>query len=49
MHAVTPESLLQQIKIKLDSGANYVVNFIQVQADDGSRPVLVTTRALIED
>lgn len=49
VHAVTPESLLRQVEIKLESGANYAVNFIQVQADDGSRPVLVTTRRLIQD
>ena len=47
VHAVTPESLIRQVEIKLDGGGSYFVNFIQVQADDGSRPVLVTTRRLI--
>ena len=42
--AVTPESLLRQVKIKLDGPSHYFVNFIQVQAADGTRPVLVTTR-----
>ena len=49
VHAVTPESLIRQVKIKLDGGGSYLVNFIQVQASDGSRPVLVTTRRLITD
>lgn len=47
VHAVTPESLIRQVEIKLDGGDSYFVNFIQVQAGDGSRPVLITTRRLI--
>lgn len=47
VHAVTPESLIRQVEIKLDGGDSYFVNFIQVQASDGSRPVLVTTRHLL--
>ena len=46
---VTPESLLRQVEVKLESGSSYVVNFIQVQAEDGSRPVLITTRRFISN
>ena len=49
VHAVTPKSLIRQIEIKLDGGGSYFVNFIQVQASDGSHPVLVTTRRLLTD
>ena len=49
VHTVTPESLLREVTIKLANGTSYMVNFIQVQADDGTRPVLITTRELITD
>ena len=49
VHAVTPESLLREVAIKLDNGTSYTVNFIQVQAADGTRPVLITTRRLVTD
>ena len=49
VHAVTPELLLREVAIKLDNGTSYMVNFIQVQAADGTRPVLITTRRLITD
>ena len=49
VHTVTPESLLRQVEIKLEGGSSYVVNFIQVQAEDGSRPVLITTRRFIRN
>lgn len=48
VHAVTPERLIRQVRVALDGGGAYHVNFIQVQAGDGSRPVLVTTRRLTE-
>lgn len=46
VHGLTPRKLLQQVRIALEGGDSYVVNFIQVELDDGSTPVLVTTRAL---
>ena len=49
VHAITPRALLRQVRVPLESGGEYIVNFIQVQAEDGSEPVLVTTRRLIED
>lgn len=49
IHAVTPRSLLRQVPVPLESGGQYTISFIQVQADNGSEPVLVTTRRLIPD
>lgn len=49
VHEVTPERLLRQVRIPVEGGGEYVVNFIQVEADDGSRPVLVTTRRLVTE
>jgi len=46
VHGVTPRALLHQVRVALESGDSYVVNFIDVDADDGSTPVLVTTRLL---
>jgi len=47
VHAVTPRALLREVRVPLDSGGAYFVRFIQVDARDGSAPVLVTTRRLI--
>jgi hypothetical protein len=49
IHAVTPKALLRQVRIELNDGGEYIVNFIQVRTGSGTQPVLVTTRQLIED
>ena len=49
VYAVTPIDLLRQVKITLENGDNYFVNFIQVEANDKSTPVLVTTRHFIQE
>ena len=49
VHSVTPEALIERVRIPLDGGGEYFVSFIQVQAEDGTRPVLITTRQLIQD
>jgi hypothetical protein len=46
VHGLTPRALLHRVAIALESGDSYAVNFIEVEIDDGSRPVLVTTRTL---
>jgi hypothetical protein len=48
VHGLTPRALLHQVPIALHSGDSYVVNFIEVEVDDGSRPILVTTRTLTD-
>ena len=45
----TAEALIERVRIPLDGGGEYFVSFIQVQAEDGTRPVLITTRQLIQD
>ncbi len=49
VHGVTPRALLQQVRIRLEDGGEYFVNFILVRAEDGSEPVLVTTRRLLRE
>lgn len=46
VHGLTPRALLHRVPIALESGESYAVNFIEVEIDDGSRPILVTTRTL---
>ena len=41
---LTPRALVHQVRIATEAAGSYIVNFIEVDADDGSRPVLVTTR-----
>lgn len=46
VRGLTPRALLHQVRVALQNGDSYVVNFIDVQTDDGGSSVLVTTRTL---
>ncbi len=48
VRGITPRSLLHRVRVELEDGGEYHVNFIHVETDDGSRLVLVTTRRLTE-
>lgn len=46
-HSLVPKELIKQVKIKLESGDHYDVNFIRVHVEGDVELYLVTTRRLV--